>query len=50
MIEEGSALAEAASTGGAAEGLLVVDLLVSRQRLPTVEGLLADVADKRAVL
>lgn len=49
MVEERGALAEAAAARRAAERLLVVDLLVSGERLPAVEGLLADVADKRPV-
>lgn len=50
MIEKGGALAETTSTSRATERLLVVDLLMSRQRLSAVEGLLTDGADERPVL
>lgn len=50
MVEKRGALAETPATCGAAEGLLVVDLLVSREGLAAIEGLLADGADERSVL
>lgn len=48
MVEEGGALSEAAPAGGAAERLLVVDLLVSGEGLAAVERPLADAARERA--
>lgn len=50
VVEEGGALPETAPARGAAEGLLVVDLLVAGERLAAVEGLLADGTDEGPVL